>query len=677
VLRQLGREALGEVVGVEGALEVGGRRTAVEGRVAEHSVEAFAGDGSEEIAVTDLDPVVDPVEQEVEAGAADRLRVDVHRHHSAGGAGGGHGERARSGAQVEHRAAGGQRVIGEVAGEHVGGQEEGRVEDPGKHHQGKAEAVLEHQPIVTPVLPEPEAQPLDNAPQGARHRATPDVVALPSAWIIVMSRAFYPVPDRDRFSMLLESAAAMRPKVVLFNPRAVFWTMPLGVLAVGSALDCERYRVVVVDGRLDTDDRLLEALEGALCLGIGVLTGRPLGEAMRVTDLVRERYPDLPIVWGGWHPSLYPGPCIVEGGAAAVVVGQGERSFAEIVDRLADGDGLEGVAGCWRRDRDGRAVANPSRAMEDLNRLPPHDYGLIDVEAHFRRKGRRQLDYVTSQGCRFRCAFCADPSVYGRGWSGLEPARVTDEVAHLHRRFGFTDLAFQDETFFTGRQRVAAIAEGLLDLGGGFTWTATLRADQGRRLSEEEIALCRASGLREVVLGVESGSPETLRRIRKDITLDDVRATAETLLRHDIGAAIGVIVGFPDEPEASVLASLAIAAELAAMSPSFRVSAFTYQPYPGSALVDELGSRGAVLPRSLEEWSAFDYVGGRSPFLSRRLQHLTDGFRFFGRLAFTPTRSPVRWPVHALARWRVAHNAYGFAVDRRLIEWLRPGQELS
>jgi radical SAM superfamily enzyme YgiQ (UPF0313 family) len=284
---------------------------------------------------------------------------------------------------------------------------------------------------------------------------------------------------------------------------------------------------------------------------------------------------------------------------------------------------------------------------------------------------------VTSQGCRFRCAFCADPAVFGRGWSGLEPDRVLTEVADLHRRYSFTDLAFQDETFFTSPKRVTAIADGLLDLGRGFTWTATLRADQGCRLGEDELALCRASGLRDVVLGVESGSPETLRRIRKDITLDDIRATADKLLRHGIGASIGVIVGFPDEPEESVLASLAVAAELSDMSPSFRVSLFAYQPYPGSALVDELVASGAELPSSLDGWSTFDYVAGRSPFLSPRLERLTDGFRFFERFAFTPTRNPVRWPLRAVARWRVARHAYGLPIERRFIEWLRPAQEPS
>jgi radical SAM superfamily enzyme YgiQ (UPF0313 family) len=468
----------------------------------------------------------------------------------------------------------------------------------------------------------------------------------------------------------------MRPKIVLYNPPAVFWTMPLGLVAVGSAIDRERFEVKIVDGRFDGERRVLDELEGALCFGVTVLTGRPLGEALTMVRRVRSVHPTLPVIWGGWHPSLFPAACVEEGGATAAVVGQGERTFAEIVDRLAAGEGLTGVAGCWYADRGAGAAPNPPRPMEDVNRLPPHAYGLVDVEAYFRSKRRRQLDYVSSQGCRFRCAFCADPAVYGRGWSGLEPERVLEEIGGLRRRYGFTDLAFQDETFFTSPLRVETIADGFMRADERFTWTATLRADQGRRMPESSFGLCRASGLREVVLGVESGSAETLRRIRKDITLDDVSITAERLLRHGIGAAIGVIVGFPDEPEASVLASLAVAAELSAMSPSFRVSVFNFQPYPGSELTAEVAARGG-LPESLEQWSEFDYVAGRSPFLSDGLQRLVDEFRFFKRLAFTPTRNPLRWPIHALARWRVARRCFGFPAERRLAEWLGSQPDLS
>jgi radical SAM superfamily enzyme YgiQ (UPF0313 family) len=315
--------------------------------------------------------------------------------------------------------------------------------------------------------------------------------------------------------------------------------------------------------------------------------------------------------------------------------------------------------------------------LRDLNSLPAHDYDLIDVEAYFERKRRRQIDYATSQGCRFRCSFCADPAVYRRSWTGLEPERVVGELLQLQRRHGFDDVGFQDETFFTSPGRVADIAERVLASGLRCTWCATLRADQGRRMDDALFALCRASGLRSVVLGLESGSKETLRAIRKDITLDDVWDTAEKLRRHGIGAAIGVIVGFPGEPEESVLASLDAARRLRELSPEFRISVFYYQPYPGNEIAERIARDGFALPRNLEEWADFDYVGGSPRWLSDEQRARVDNFRFYQQLAYDRVANPLALPLSAIARWRVRRHAYHLPFERRIIERIRPQTRLS
>ena len=122
--------------------------------------------------------------------------------------------------------------------------------------------------------------------------------------------------------------------VLLYNPKAVFYTLPLGFLAVGSALDRERFQPRIVDGRLDEAPvgTLSAAAAQALCLGVGVLTGAPIRDALQVSRAMKRRHPHLPIVWGGWHPSLFPNEVLAESAVDAVVCGQGEASFRQIVE---------------------------------------------------------------------------------------------------------------------------------------------------------------------------------------------------------------------------------------------------------------------------------------------------------------------------------------------------------
>lgn len=469
----------------------------------------------------------------------------------------------------------------------------------------------------------------------------------------------------------------MRPKVVLYNPQAVFWAMPLALLAVASALDRRRYEVVIVDGRLDSLDVLLSHLDDAVCLGVTVLTGAPLHDALRVSRLARQRRPELPVIWGGWHPSLFPVMCGAEPSVTAAVLGQGEETFREVVDRIAAGASLDGVAGIVHRSGNGEPKHNPARPMADIDSFPGHDYNLIPVDRYFARKGQKQLDYISSQGCRFRCSFCADPTVYERGWYGVSPDRVVAEVGSWWRRYRFDDLAFQDETYFTYAPRVAEIAEGFLREELDFTWFATMRADQGRRLDDAVFDLCRRSGLRRVMIGLEAGSQKTLDAIQKDIAVEDIWASAEKLDRHGIAALINVIVGFPGESEASVDETLRVARELRAMNPDFEIAVFYFKPYPGNPIAVRLRAEGYRLPGTLEEWAEFDYIGEANPWLSDRQQAEIEHFKFYQRFAYEGRRSVWRWPLRKLSRWRVERRDYRFPLERRLIEGLRPRQSLS
>jgi anaerobic magnesium-protoporphyrin IX monomethyl ester cyclase len=470
-----------------------------------------------------------------------------------------------------------------------------------------------------------------------------------------------------------------RHKVVLYNPQAVFFTLPLALLAIGSELDPEVYEVIIVDARLEPDAEsvVLSHLDGALCVGVTVLTGAPISDALRLSRAVKRARPDLPVVWGGWHPSMFARECLSEPAVDVTVRGQGEDTFAEIVQRLAAGQSLRDCAGCTVRLADGTVHENAARPLAAVDKFRAHDYNLIPVERYFEFKGKRQLDYISSQGCNFRCAFCSDPFVYGRQWVGLEPTRMALRLKELWDRYHFDDINFQDETFFTKRGRVQALAEKIIESGMKITWAATMRADQGVRLPDEVWAKCKESGLRRLLVGVESGSDEMLRRIRKDIKIEQVFATAEKMVRHGIAGHFPFIVGFPDESESSIQASLDVAKRLRAMSPDFLTPIFYFKPYPGSELVTDAVARGFRLPQTLEEWAQFDYVAGMpGPWVTPEKFELIERFKFFHELAWKRV-APGKRLLQRLARYRCTKDFYRWPVEMLFTRWLVPEQKLS
>lgn len=453
-----------------------------------------------------------------------------------------------------------------------------------------------------------------------------------------------------------------RPRVVLYNPRAVFYTMPLSLIALASSLDRSKVEVVIIDGRLDADPvrTVAAAAKGAVCVGITVLTGAPIHDALAVSRAVKADRPECPIVWGGWHPSLFAKECLADPSVDIVVSGQGEDAFRDIVDRLIAGQPVD--------------VAQ-SRPLKELDEFPAHDYSLIPVERYFALKGARQIDYITSQGCRFRCAFCADPAVFARGWTGLAPERIADEVSFLHRQYAIQDLAFQDETFFTNAPRINALAEQFLKRNLPITWTATLRADQACRIGEELFAKAVRAGLRRVMVGVESGSQEMLDRLQKDMKLEQVRTAAEMCTRHGVGAIFNFIVGFPGESQQSMQATLSLAKELRRSNAEFETPIFYYRPYPGNPMAELSAAQGYVFPRGLEEWADFDYVGGRGPSISDEQWQKVERFKFYSKHAWRP--GAWRWPLRATSQWRCNHDWYDLPVEKLIVDLVRPPQQVS
>jgi anaerobic magnesium-protoporphyrin IX monomethyl ester cyclase len=178
------------------------------------------------------------------------------------------------------------------------------------------------------------------------------------------------------------------------------------------------------------------------------------------------------------------------------------------------------------------------------------------------------------------------------------------------------------------------------------------------------------------MVGVESGDQTMLDWMKKDATLEHVIATAERCARHGVGAIFNFIVGFPGEPPHAFEATLALVKRLRRLSPRFETPIFYYRPYPGTPIAEAARRTGYRFPGSLEGWADFDYVGARGPWITPEQYQRVEGLKFYARHAYGPG-GPLRWPLRAVSRWRCARDFYGFPVEKRLAEWVRPPVSVS
>jgi radical SAM superfamily enzyme YgiQ (UPF0313 family) len=404
----------------------------------------------------------------------------------------------------------------------------------------------------------------------------------------------------------------MSGRVVLFFPSYYSdeAAPPLALLHLAAPLVERGYDVRIVDSAVssgDCEDAVLREAEGALCVGISMVTGPMITQGVAVARALRQVRPDLPLVAGGWHPSILPEQTLRSGYFDAVVKGQGEATFLEMVERYAKGErDLAGIHGCWFRTPDGAIVRNPERGYTDLNLLARRPFELVDFEAYARKcQGTRWILYCTSHGCPWDCSYCSNASVYGRNWKPLAPERAVAEMTELVRRYRLQLVDVIDDNYLVRRDRALEIAERLIREDLRFAYYIQTRTDQIDRLSDGELETLARSGLGRIFFGLESGSPKVMRSVNKRLDLETAYRTAERCGRVGIRPSFNLIFGLPAEEEQDLRQTLAVVDRIGRANPEADFFTNIFSPYPGSPIWPLALERGVREPQSLEEWAAF------------------------------------------------------------------------
>lgn len=430
------------------------------------------------------------------------------------------------------------------------------------------------------------------------------------------------------------------PRVVLFFPSYASdeAAPPLALIHLAAPLVERGYEVTIVDSAISPDPvrDVLAAAEGAVCLGVSMVTGPMITEAVAVARAVRARRPEVPIVFGGWHPSILPEQTLEPPYVDAVVRAQGEITFLEVVERYAAGErDLDGIAGVlFKRGREVRR--GPDRGYTDINALPPRPFHLVDFEAYARKCGGvRWLLYCTSHGCPWDCSYCSNASVYGRNWKPLAAPAAVAEMAALARRYRLQVVDVIDDNYLVRRDRALEIAERLVAERLGVGYYVQTRTDQVDRLSEDELALLARSGLKRIFFGLESGSPRVMRSVNKRLDLETAYRTAERCRRHGIRPSFNLIFGLPAEEEDDLRETLAVVDRIGRANPDADFFTNIFSPYPGSPIWPLAVARGVREPETLEDWAAFHPRVQELPWLSPERHARIQRIREYVRLGYT------------------------------------------
>ncbi len=502
--------------------------------------------------------------------------------------------------------------------------------------------------------------------------------------------------------------SSRRPAVLLINPyicsrRSI--RLPLSLLALGAVLE-GRHRYRILDGNVEADAigaalRFLEE-EPAAAVGVSVMPGPQVGPAIAVSAAIRAARPEVPILWGGYFPTLYPEAAINAPYVDYVVRGQGETTLLELLARLPDAGSRDeaSIAGLtWKRDG-GEIVHNPDRPFQEPAGFPPLPYERAgDVAGYLRPSfmGTRTAVHQAAIGCRYRCTFCGVVSMFD-GVTRLEtPGRIVQALTTLRDRWGATAAQFYDNNFFDREETSVPVLEALAHLE--MPWWCYARADTLAGFSATTWELIRRSRLRMAYIGAETASDEALREMKKGSRVEHTFEAARLCRAHGVVPEFSFILGGPQDPEGEMEKTFLFIRRLKELHPECEVVLYFYSPTPqrdpaaarnGSRLprLDTYGPDGPPLPTTPEEWTQPRWVSWvchqDAPWLTPRARQRVKDFATVLGCRF-PTVQDYRTPgwgkavLRGLARRRYESarwdNPWELRLAKKLIPLREPARE--
>ncbi len=458
-------------------------------------------------------------------------------------------------------------------------------------------------------------------------------------------------------------------RVLLINPpphqRVDEYDTPnftrLGLACLAGTLRCRSAaEVEIVDGKFErlSYETIVERVRrySPDVVGLTAFTNE-IKPAARVAAMVKAVSPSITTVIGGVHASVLPEQTLEEFPAFDIAaIGEGELTLVELVSALAAGGPLGNVDGLCFRDGSGAAVRTGERARTlDLDSLGQAAWDLLPPTPRYL--------FMTQRGCAYSCTFCANPN--GRLVRTRSVEHVLAELEEIIGRGG-EELYIGDELFTADRERTHRLLDAMIAKGIGrkLRWSAQTHVNL---VDRDLFAKMKAAGCFICGLGIETGDPDIMRRMRKGSTMQRVM-TARRAAR-EVGLPIEglMIVGHPYETWESAMRTIDFAVELNPDRPIFGVMV----PYPGTE-VAAMAARGEGGYRLLStDWNDYaKQIGNALAFenLSRRQLEILQMLAYVK--VFVGNR---RWAE--LARFAWNYRSEGLAVLRKIVSGRMPRPE--
>ncbi len=414
-------------------------------------------------------------------------------------------------------------------------------------------------------------------------------------------------------------------------------------------------------------------------IGVSCMFSQDWPEIRRLIQLVRRRFPSIPIMAGGEHITATAGFTLDSTPEVDVcVVGEAEETIVELATAMERGDSFDAIPGLvLRADKSARGLGLPMlasattrstgsrtriRALDDIPRpawdlVPINNY--LDHGLGYGVDRGRSMPMIATRGCPYECTFCSNPEMWTTRWYARDPEHVLDEIQTYREQYGATNFDFYDLTAIVKRSWIIQFTTRILERKMKFTWQLP-SGTRSEAIDNEVSRLLYESGCRNMSYAPESGSPAVLKRIKKVVKLDRLEASVHGAVQAGLNVKLNIIMGFPNESRKELGETVRFLSRMG-ISGVHDISISLFSPYPGSELYHDLRKSGRI-PELSDEY--FLGLGAYKDF--SQVISYTDGlsprvlgfYRVLGYFVFYGTE-------YAMRPWRMVRLLFNLAQHRQ------------
>lgn len=323
-------------------------------------------------------------------------------------------------------------------------------------------------------------------------------------------------------------------------------------------------------------------------------------------SILKKSLPNVKVLVAGYHVTRYPKESMEGSGIDVIIKGEMDQTTLNVVNAIKNNVPLEEIKGiCFQNN--GKVTDNPdAELIKDLDALPFPDRELIPHQWYCE-------GYVTefpftfvmgSRGCCNKCAYCLWPTVYFKNKLRLRSVKnVIDELEWLVKKYGMKEIFFDDDTLNVSVERIKELANEIIIRNVKLLWSCNMRVD---KVDQEMLDLCKKSGCKLIEFGIESASQETLNKINKNITLEQIRNAVDMAKKSCIAIHANYMIGFPWETKGDIENTIKLAIELDTETVQFAIC----YPHPGSPMYNDALEHNLFYEDVTCNWEKFGLMTG-------------------------------------------------------------------